>query len=157
MIISAILDVWRQSSGTKCTWTLTWKVLKSTPFSYGVSHLITANIRYSIWKVLIFLWNVTFLQNLFRQLFCYRIVLSHTSCLQFVTNLSNLFLGETRMTIQGNVRFDKTMPLPSPSCLVVKLQESSRMDAPSATLATMKKDISYHNTQDPVPYRIEAH
>ena len=36
-------NVWRQSSGTKCTWTLTSNVLKSTPFPIERHKLVLEN------------------------------------------------------------------------------------------------------------------
>ena len=80
---STFQNVWRQSSGTKCTWTLTSNVLKNTPFPKerhelwcmwcylgdgNFSKILTLKSRYrTIWNIdeLVGFYNV--FQNVWRQ------------------------------------------------------------------------------------------
>ena len=50
---STFQNIWRRSSGSICTWTLTSDVLKNTPY-------VSEPWRQTCWKVLLLLWDVTF-------------------------------------------------------------------------------------------------
>ena len=47
---STFQNVWRQSSGTKCTWTLTSNVLKSTPFPIERHKILVISKQANSWS-----------------------------------------------------------------------------------------------------------
>ena len=66
------------------------------------------------------------------------------------------FLGSENMTIKGKIMFGGfKRVLPTPSCLVVVLEDVSLMDAPSMMIGSKIVNLSAYDTIKPFEYLLE--